>query len=357
MNADAPIQYRRLPGRGFARAQGTFLAFARISCRLWLGDDHLVQVESMGGYTETYKRFYFRDIQAIILHETRVWMVLNIVLGLLTGSLLILLLATMPKGARWTGEEIAGGIFLGILVVLFGLFFILNLLGGATCRTYLKTAVHLEELPSLRRYRNVQKVMARIQPLIEAAQGNATAETIAPQYAALLADASAVPAVPGQVLRVVDPELTVYASRVHQILFIALLADAFGAVLAIFLPSIPVVLLTMGTGAMVAGSVLVALVKQHQTDLSLAVRLLTWFAAGFTGIGYIIGYVMMVVLAPGAHTEGTQWGYIKAIANLRPLETPWWLGVLTVSAVLAALLGAGGLLLLQSHWREKKTAV
>jgi hypothetical protein len=31
---------------------------------LWLGEDHLLCVDS-NGYAETYKRFYFRDVQAI----------------------------------------------------------------------------------------------------------------------------------------------------------------------------------------------------------------------------------------------------------------------------------------------------
>ena len=33
---------------------------------LWLGADHVMQLSSTG-YTESYRRFYFRDIQAIFL--------------------------------------------------------------------------------------------------------------------------------------------------------------------------------------------------------------------------------------------------------------------------------------------------
>ena len=130
--------------------------------------------------------------------------------------------------------------------------------------------------------------------------------------------------------------------------------EALADVLNVFLPSIPVVLFGMASGAVLAGAVVIALVKQNQTDLKAAVRVVTWISAGFTGIGYIIGYVMMVLLAPGAHTDGTQWGYIKVIASLQPLEKPWWLGILAVSAAMAALLGTLGLRFLGQHWREKE---
>jgi hypothetical protein len=248
----------------------------------------------------------------------------------------------------------AGVIALGIITGTFGFFLLVNVWRGATCICHLKTAVHLEELPSLRRWRNAAKVLARLQPLIEAAQGRASAETIAPQYATLLAHASARTAAPGQFSRALDPALSAYRSRAHQILFLALLADAAAGTLNIFFPCVPVVVLNIITSAVLAGAVLIALVKQHDTDLKRAVRVLTWVAAGFIGTGYVTGYVIMIVMTPGQHLDGTQWGYIKAIADLRPLATPWWLAILTISGALAALLGATGLLLLRQHRREKE---
>jgi len=346
--APAPVFYRRLPGSGISRKGGSLLTITRTTCRLWLGDDHLLQVESVGGYSESYKRFYFRDIQAIFfLRKTNSWQILNLVLGLLTGA--FLLWTVLVKN---TGGVIALGIFTGV----FGLFLLVNALRGPACSCLLKTAVHLEELPSLRRRRNAERVLARIKPLIEAAQGTAAVETIAAEYAALLSQAQAAPAAPGQFIRVTDPALGKYRSRAHQILFWALLADALAEVLNIFLPSIPTVLLCMATGAVLAGAVLIALVKQHQTDLKWAVRTTTWVAAVFVGLGYVGGSVLMAVMAPSGRLDGTQWGYIKAIADLHPLKTTWWLAVLSCTAVAAAALGASGLLLLRQHWREQEAA-
>jgi len=343
----APVLYRRLPGSGISRKGGSLITITRTNCRLWLGDDHLLQVESVGGYSESYKRFYFRDVQAIYLQKTNSWLIVNLVLGLFTGSFLL-----------WTlmVKDHAGVIALGIVTSLFGLFLLVNALRGPTCACQLQTAVHREELPSLRRRRNAEKVLARLKPLLELAQGSETAETLAPQYAALLANASARPAAPGQFSRLADPTLRVYRSHAHLVLFCALLADALADLLNIFLPCVPVVLLCLATGATLAGAVLIALVKQHQTDLKPAVRGLTWVTAVFVGLGYLTGHIMMVVLTPGMDQEGTQSGYIKAIANLQPLHTTWWLAILASTAALAGLLGGLGWLLLRQHWREKETA-
>jgi len=342
----APVQYQRLPGSGIAR-KGAFLSVSRTTCRLWLGDDHLLQVEAAGGYSETYKRFYFRDIQAIFLHKTNSWPIVNFILGLIAG---LFLLWTLTVNDR------AGKITLGIITGVFGFFFLLNLLRGPICCCHLKTAVHREEIPSLRRRRNAEKVLARIRPLIEAAQGSASAETLAPQYATLLATARATPAAPGQFLRVVDPALTPYRSRVHQVLFFALLADALSGVVHIFLPGVLAVLLSVVTGTTLAGAVVVALVKQYQTDLKFAVRVLTWITAVFVGLGYLAGYVILMVMAQSEHFDGTQWGYIKALAHLEPFETPWLLGILSVSTAIAGLLGGIGLLMLRQHRRDRETA-
>jgi hypothetical protein len=55
-------EYKRIGGRGARRRQ----FFTRNT--LWLGADHLLQVEHTG-YTEEYKRFYFRDIQGITVQK------------------------------------------------------------------------------------------------------------------------------------------------------------------------------------------------------------------------------------------------------------------------------------------------
>src|SRR5437660_10422801 len=67
--------YRRLPGRGLVAAQRV---------QLYQGADHLLQVASTG-YSESYRRFYFRDIQAITIQKTQLGKILNGIFGFFTG--------------------------------------------------------------------------------------------------------------------------------------------------------------------------------------------------------------------------------------------------------------------------------
>ena len=60
--SEPPFKYRRLPGRGRRKQGLVFLAAAHSS--LWLGPDHLLSVDRIW-MNEEYKRFYFRDVQAI----------------------------------------------------------------------------------------------------------------------------------------------------------------------------------------------------------------------------------------------------------------------------------------------------
>src|SRR5438270_8932541 len=59
-------EYKRLTR---ARPRAKFAVVSAGSSSLWLGKDHLLCIDS-SGYTENYKRFYFRDIQALVIRKT-----------------------------------------------------------------------------------------------------------------------------------------------------------------------------------------------------------------------------------------------------------------------------------------------
>jgi hypothetical protein len=165
----AKTEYKRLTR---ARTRSSFAVAFMSRTSLWLGNDHLLFVDS-SGYTETYKRFYFRDIQAITTQQTerdRVW---SIVLGIAFIFCLFIILFTQPKGspAGWSGGEMAGEIVLGGLMAVIVLLFLINFFFSPTCKTFLHTAVQTEELPSLCRVRQTRNVLEKIRPLIAAAQG------------------------------------------------------------------------------------------------------------------------------------------------------------------------------------------
>jgi hypothetical protein len=145
--------YKRLPGRlvGIVR-----------KASLWEGEDHLLSISGTR-FVETYRRFYYRDIQAIVvrrcirLGSAGAWM-----FSLFGISLASLWMRT-PQ-LRLMGEillTILGVLSLYRLVV--GLFF--------SCRCHVQTAVSFEALPSLLRRWKLAPALDRIRARISEAQG------------------------------------------------------------------------------------------------------------------------------------------------------------------------------------------
>src|ERR1044071_6582187 len=119
--ADTPIPYRKIRGTSAGLFEYT---------NLYAGPDHLLQVTSTG-YSERYRRFYFRAIQSITVCKSGGGKVIN---GILGG--LILLCAALAL------QVAAGAVVAFLLVALFFLLLlIVNLLRGPTCLCQIRTAV------------------------------------------------------------------------------------------------------------------------------------------------------------------------------------------------------------------------
>jgi hypothetical protein len=149
--ATEPKPYRRLPGHGSG-------AFENL--RLYLGSDHLLEVSS-SGFTESYRRFYFRDIQTIVLRKSahgKVWNAVWASIFLLLGAI-----ASGVGGPAAIAWWMVAGIFLLVLALHIG--------RGPTCVCQIRTAVQNRTLASLNRLRGASKVIAQLRPLVEAAQG------------------------------------------------------------------------------------------------------------------------------------------------------------------------------------------
>jgi hypothetical protein len=133
---------------------------------LWLGEDHFLHLVERS-YSEEYRRFYFKDVQSIIVCETSGRMITNVVFSILIAGtfLLFRMVASVNVSAA-------------IALVAFGLPVIINTLRGTACKVYLKTRVQREELSSLDRIRRAENVMRRIRPLLHAAQGKLSAEDL-----------------------------------------------------------------------------------------------------------------------------------------------------------------------------------
>jgi hypothetical protein len=153
--ADSPAPYRKLPGRGSG-----VISIAT----LWEGDSHLLLVTSCPS-GESYRRFFYADIQAMILRRTSRWKITNIILGLVLLAAAAPFLATLQRPG-----ETAVLVVAGIVAGLCAFFLLLNTLLGPTCTLYIQTPIRCEQLPIVRRERQARRVLARLQPLVTAAQ-------------------------------------------------------------------------------------------------------------------------------------------------------------------------------------------
>jgi hypothetical protein len=151
-----PKEYKRLPGvkKGFFSLNS-----------LWTGTDHLLSISSFR-FVEDYKRFYYQDIEAIVVRKTLLGKIQNLSLVLLAGFVIFASLSFEGAAAAvfWT--------LTGAVLLLMGF----NFLMGPTCVCHLQTAVQNEKLPSLHRLRTARKAIKRLRPLIEAAQGTSPPE-------------------------------------------------------------------------------------------------------------------------------------------------------------------------------------
>lgn len=163
MEPVSEIHYQRLAR---ARARGTFAVAFQSRASLWLGPDHLLCVDS-SGYSETYKRFYFRDIQAVTMQESKRRTVWNVILAVPV----VVSLAGLLTNLSSTPMNNAAAIVWLIFSVIFLVPLLTNNIFGSTCVCHLRTAVQIEELPSLCRVRKTRRVLDKIRPLIIAAQG------------------------------------------------------------------------------------------------------------------------------------------------------------------------------------------
>ena len=277
------------------------------SCTLWAGGDHLLLVE-LRGFTEMYRRFYFRDVQAIIIRPTeraRTWSFL------LALSALGLAALASGVGAGW---NIVGWILAGLALIAL----IVNLSLGRSCECTLQTPLQTVALRSLRRLRRARGVLERIRPLIELEQGplaneealvraREAAATGSPEPAGIPVAMEPAGSPAGERPPVVVPggPPRHESGRVHEALSYVLLLSAA-------VTPVPVLYFNVWLNAALCllflgrlGCIIAALVRQKSSDLPIELRRFAWTAfgweCGMIAAGFACGVVVVVrILNNGA---------------------------------------------------------
>jgi hypothetical protein len=147
------------------------------SSRLWLGTDHLLAATSICGF-ESYRRYYLRDIQALLVRPTAAGVIKTSVLAVITLAFLVPAYLIFAK-ARLLGQDLGlpavvvsapAVLILSIPGLIFLLFTLITLARGLTCSVHLQTRPGLEPLKPLHYRRSTQRVLAELVPIITAAQ-------------------------------------------------------------------------------------------------------------------------------------------------------------------------------------------
>jgi hypothetical protein len=340
-------EYRKLPGLGGSR-RGYLASVVATRNRLWLGRDHLLAIESQG-VSENYKRFYFSDIQALVVRRTMRAMVWSIILAVLAGGFTML-----GTGLLWDGETegalavliIAGGLLLGLVV---------NAAMGPSCVCHMRTAVQTEELPSLKRIRTARRVLRIIRPHIEGAQGRIDPETLAGEVSAGVAKAVAAagrsaspPPVPS------ETTARLYRGGTYRVLFGLLLLDGMLTAIGLVSYGLALVFLSMLLTAGLAVSTILALVWGYRAGASSSLKLLSWISAAYVLVSILFGYVRMIAVAVfEPEIANNQWLLLKAIATQPSYGS---IPMLVVRGAFAAAALSTGLFVLM-RLREQEAAL
>ncbi|MDF9826614.1 hypothetical protein M2447_000695 [Ereboglobus sp. PH5-10] len=135
---------------------------------LWLADDHVLQITSTGLH-ERYRRFYLRDIKAIMVGEGFSAKVGGFVCGFIAfffGLMWFLTAMTSREGGGSPGLLVC---FLIMLAVA-----LLFLWRGRTVKVYVVTELQTVLLRSVARKWQADKLIEQLTPLINASQADLT---------------------------------------------------------------------------------------------------------------------------------------------------------------------------------------
>lgn len=233
--------------------------------RLFLAEDHLL-VTTRSINRETYKRFYFADIQAITIQKTSDGVVANIFLGALAGLFGVLVLSAVLYA--W---PVFAQIALTVIAALFLGATLLNSAFGPTCKCHILSAVHEEPLRCLGRLYTAQRVVTYLKAIIEGVQGTAGDLTGEGAIIAQRVDREAE-------RRLLDATQRAEEGKWHLALFGFLIITAITGALGLFFRYAVPTGAYMIPAFMAMALALVAVIRQRDTDVPASPRTITWIA-------------------------------------------------------------------------------
>ena len=244
---------------------------------IWLAEDHLLLCEDVQ-FLERYKRFYFKDIQALIIRKTSNSFIVSLVAFTLA---LIFLFFLVHAKKGWN-------IFWGILVGFNALILVINIIKGQSCVTYLQTAVQKEEFKSLNRIKKFNKFLAKIKPIIFTIQGDIDPQALAIKYQTSFDER--------EVKTALDFQPILQGSLIHTLLasFLLIWSLMVGAVY--LLPNPVLYFLILILYSVISVLNIMAVVRQYKMNLQSNLKNWAWGSLVFMGVCLIFTYTLFFIV-------------------------------------------------------------
>jgi len=340
--------YKRLPGK----KKGLY---RRVT--LWQGKDHLLSVDS-NIYQERYQRYYFKEIQGIIIRKTAKGKLLNCFFGVLA------VLACILFWAVWIDSDHLWLVYWGIASSIMLLLFFTNVILGPTCTCHIQTPISITELPSLHRLRTARKVRDRIRVMVEKEQGALSPEQILQADPPPRPTPSTSRIVKSHVVRPTSRTISPAGGRSDYSGWAHWTAMAFSLLMAAFLA----LYLFVYSPVMVVAGVLIgillllfniiALARQVNSAIPIEVKTATWsimVLIFIVGCGGYFGVLMTVLRDGQVEAMFSQWTLFASMSKIRPMDVPFLVSVLIVGTIGFAVAALFGLISL-SVWGRRRQA-
>jgi len=303
--------YSRLPGRS-----GFF-----ISHTLWLSSDHVLSVRR-NPFSESYRRYYFADIQAIVFTELP-----NLVAPY--GYTVAVLFLVTTAALFYTRHPVWG-----IFCALISLATFLASWRSADCACYVQTSVSSEMLPSLRQKAPAGKTLALLKSEIERTQGTVSTDLLQ----AHPSDA--------RTRRVASPKAALRhcSGRLHWVLFaLMVMRGVMSSATLLGATSVPLNFATGGVGTVVLLLLVLAAIQQRNSDLAADVRRVIYASLVFYLASGLGGFVVSIYIAFRLGPRATNQAMLIANPAIRAFEL--------VDLIGFCALGLAGLSMMWRHQR------
>jgi hypothetical protein len=218
------------------------------------------------------------------------------------------------------------------------------------------TAVQEDQLPSLNRLRVARKVIGKLRVAIERIQGTFSPEEVSIDQNERISHSSRSTG-RLQHSHARGRQIRHEGGTLHMIAFAFLLLDGNLTGIGLLYHSAAITGVSSVLTVIYCILIIIALVRQFESDIPRTVRRITWASLGFICVSYFLGYILIVTtLVTNYQRVVTQWDMYRIMLDLSPQDSPLAMGVYAFATACSLTLGVLGLLRVKKHRDHSSSA-